>query len=136
MQLFIPMPSEQSESESERPAKRPKTTRTRKSSAATPARKRGASKAKQGAGDEDDAGTEQSESEKTPATARKRVTKRAAKRATVVVRPDASDNEQAALLSRFLTAIGELQMLGFMCPPQGARRKEILLKMPLGGRTA
>lgn len=48
----------------------------------------------------------------------------------------ASTEEQTALLARFLTAIGELQMLGFVCPVTSSRRMDLLTKTPLGGRTA
>jgi len=46
--------------------------------------------------------------------------------------PTMSSADKAALLSRFLTAISELQMLGFMCP--SARSKDVLLKVAVGGR--
>lgn len=49
---------------------------------------------------------------------------------------NASLEEQSALLSRFLAAIGELQTIGFVCPPSSSRRMDVLVKMCLGGRTA
>lgn len=55
---------------------------------------------------------------------------------TNTVRVNATENEQASLLSRFLAAIGELQMIGFVCLPPASRRNEILVKLALGGRTA
>ena len=82
--------------------------------------------------DVDNTGSEsESKAKKGGSSSRKKKTKM-----VVSVRPDVPADQQAELLARFLTAIGELQMLGFMCPPPAARRKEVLMKMALGGRTA
>lgn len=139
------------QSEDEKPAKRRKTAATtasaKKKPAATPRRqaaaKRGAGKAAKKEApttdndsddetvDVDNTGSESESKTKKGSGSKKKKTKM-----VVSVRPDVPADQQAELLARFLTAIGELQMLGFMCPPPAARRKEVLMKMALGGRTA